>query len=107
MEHSMLDRRALLLAGVGFFVSPAARAEDEDDHDQARRALKRGEIRPLTDIMAQLQGQLGGEVIEVSFKNKRGGRTYAYEFTVLTPSGRISEVLVDAATAKILEREDD
>jgi uncharacterized membrane protein YkoI len=105
MECSMLDRRALLLAGVWFSASPVAHAED--DHDQAWRALKRGEIRPLTDILAQLQGQLGGEVIEVSFKSKRRGRNYAYEFTVLTPSGRISEVLVDAATAKILEREDD
>ena len=101
----MPDRRALLLAGLCFSVSSVAHAED--DHDQARRALKRGEIRPLPDIMTQLRGQQGGEVIEVSFKSKRGSRNYAYEFTVLTPRGRISEVLVDAATAKILEREDD
>jgi uncharacterized membrane protein YkoI len=54
-----------------------------------------------------LKPHLGGEIIEVSFKPKRRGRNYAYEFKVVTPKGRISEVLVDATTAKILKREDE
>ena len=102
----MLDRRACLLAGLSLSFSCLANADD-NDHEQARLALRRGEIRPLSQIMEELRSQIGGEVIEVSFKTKRRGRNYAYEFKVVMPNGRLSEVLVDAATAKILKREDD
>lgn len=107
----MFDRRIFLF--VGLFTSLAHMAsanddhDDDDDHERARLALQRGEIRPLTEIMGRLQAELGGEVIEVEFKNRRRNRNFAYQFKVLTPRGRISEVLVDAATAKILERDDD
>jgi uncharacterized membrane protein YkoI len=100
----MRVRRACLVAGLCFGFSHVLYAEG--DHDRARRALQRGEIRPLTAIMQQIQTQLGGEVIEVEFKGQGKGRKHLYEFKILTPSGRISEVLVDAATAEILGRED-
>jgi uncharacterized membrane protein YkoI len=111
LELSMFDRRIFLF--VGLFTSSAHMAsadddhDDDDDHERARLALQRGEIRPLTEIMGRLQAELGGEVIEVEFKHRRRNRVFAYQFKVLTPRGRISEVLVDAATAKILERDDD
>jgi uncharacterized membrane protein YkoI len=82
-------------------------SHSDDDHERARLALQRGQIRSLTDIMGQLSAELGGEVIEVKFKDRKRNRNYAYEFKVLTPKGRVSEVLVDAATAKVLEREED
>jgi uncharacterized membrane protein YkoI len=101
----MIDRRVCLLAGLTLSFSGFAIADP--DHEQARLALKRGEIRSLSNIMEELRPQLGGEIIEVSFKAKRRGRNHAYEFKVLTPNGRVSEVLVDAATAKVLKREVD
>src|ERR687894_693895 len=100
----MFDRHIFLF--VGLFTSLAHMASADDDHERARLALQRGEIRPLTEIMGRLQAELGGEVIEVEFKHRRRNRIFAYQFKILTPSGRISEVLVDAATAKILERDD-
>jgi uncharacterized membrane protein YkoI len=102
----MVNRRVCVLVGLSVLFGRYANAED-DDHEQARLALRRGEIRPLSQIMEELKTQLGGEVIEVSFKPKRRGRNYAYEFKVVTPKGRISEILVDATTAKILKREDE
>ena len=101
----MIDRRACLVGRTEPVFSRFANAGE--DHEQARLALRRGEIRPLSQIMQELRSELGGEVIEVSFKSKRRGRNYAYEFKVVMPNGRLSEVLVDAATAKILKREDE
>jgi uncharacterized membrane protein YkoI len=102
----MVDRRTCLLAGLSLSFSRFASADD-NEQEQARLALRRGEIRSLSDIIEELKVQLGGEIIEVSFKPKRRGRNHAYEFKVVTPKGRVSEVLVDATTAKILKREDD
>ena len=101
----MIDRRAFLLAGLGLLSSGFASALD--DHEQARLALRRGEIRSLSHIMEELKLQVPGEVIEVQFKPKKRGRNHAYEFKIVKPNGRVSEVLVDAVTAKILEHEDD
>jgi uncharacterized membrane protein YkoI len=102
----MVNRRTCLLAGLILSLGHVALADD-NDHEQARLALRRGEIRSLSEIIEELKLQLGGEIIEIQFKPRRRGRNHAYEFKVVTPKGRISEVLVDAATAKILKREDD
>lgn len=111
----MLDRRAFFLAtGLCLAANNQAYAQSDDDrrnrkagdrgdHVRARRALQQGEIRSLSEIMAELRSQLGGEVIEVELTSKGG--TYVYEFKVLTSSGRVSEVEVDAATGKIIKTE--
>ena len=110
----MLDRRKFFLT-VGPYLAagqaawaeqrPARKADHRGDHDRARRALERGEIRSLRKIIADLQPELGGEVIEVELKHKDG--IYVYEFKVLPSSGRLWEVYVDAATGKIIRREQD
>jgi uncharacterized membrane protein YkoI len=107
MEVTMLHRRACLGAGLCF---PFGRyAWGADDNERARRAFQRGEIRSLSDIITAVRSQLGGEVIEVSFKREQRGvrGVYVYEFKVLASNGRVSEVSVDAATAKIIKREVD
>jgi uncharacterized membrane protein YkoI len=104
LEKLMFDRRALLL-GAATGLGLADHALAEGDHDAARRALQNGEIRPLLEILDTLRPELGGEVIEVNFKGKRRARPHVYEFKVLNSDGRLSEVTVDAATAKIIKRE--
>ena len=76
---------------------------DRDNHDKARRAFQQGKIRSLSDIMTGLRAELGGEVIEVELKDKRG--LYYYKFKVLTSNGRLGEITVDAVTGKVVERE--
>ena len=73
------------------------------DHDRARRAVERGEARPLSDILTQVRPALGGEVAGVDFRRKSG--RWIYEFRVLSPAGQMTEVYVDASTADILKRE--
>jgi hypothetical protein len=113
-EPQMLDRRGFILAlgpslaaGQAGWAEerPGRKAADRGDHDRARRALQRGEIRSLSEILADLKPELGGEVIEVELKSKNGG--YLYKFKILPSSGRLWEVYVDAATGKITKREPD
>ncbi|MBS0235333.1 MAG: PepSY domain-containing protein [Proteobacteria bacterium] len=86
---------------------PALADDDDDrDHEIARKALSEGRIRPLTEIMDGLRVQFPGQVVGVEFKAKKSG-VFIYEFKVLTPDGKLKEVKVDAATAKILKIEDD
>jgi uncharacterized membrane protein YkoI len=103
----MSYRRAFLLAMASCLAAgDVVRADSSDDrrnHDQARRAFQQGQIRSLSDIMAELRPELGGEVIEVELKNKGWG--YYYKFKVLAPNGRIGEISVDATNGKVIERE--
>lgn len=78
---------------------------DRHDHESARRALEEGRARPLAEILEQVRGQLGGEVIGVEFDREDG--RYVYEFKVITRGGRLREVYVDALTAAILKDEED
>ena len=110
----MVERRGLLLMiAVCMAATGSARSQDTSgtspngrhsrDHENARNALQQGKIRPLSDILVELRTQLQGEVIEVELE--REGEIYIYEFKILAPSGRVSEVKVDAATGKILKTE--
>jgi len=83
----------------------SATAHADDDADRALRALERGEVRPLAEILAAVEPELGGEIVGVEFEREDG--RHVYEFEVVTPAGRLVEVYVDAATARVLEREED
>ena len=78
---------------------PAA-ARDSDDQDRARAALAAGEIRPLSDILAEVERRYLGRVIEVELDREDG--RWVYELKLLPPSGRVFELEVDAATAALL-----
>jgi uncharacterized membrane protein YkoI len=105
----MIDRRAIFLAVASCPVAShvvfagSSELRDRGDHDRARLAFQQGQIRSLNELMVELRSNLGGEVIEVELKDKRG--TYYYKFKVLAPDGRLGELSVDAATGKIVERE--
>jgi uncharacterized membrane protein YkoI len=105
----VFDGRAIFLAVASCFAaSHDVRAEpselrDRGDHDRARHAFQQGQIRSLNELIAELRPELGGQVIEVELKHKRG--TYYYILKVLAPDGRLGELSVDAATGKIVQRE--
>jgi uncharacterized membrane protein YkoI len=104
----MADRRTIVFAVASCLASShvvhagSSDLKDRDDHERARRAFQQGQIRSLGELMTQLRSDLGGEVIEVELKTKRG--TYYYKFKVLAPDGRLSELSADAATGKIVDR---
>jgi uncharacterized membrane protein YkoI len=115
MEAKFLDRRCFLLAAGPLVLGAAAawaddddrrRSDDEDDdHDRAMEALQQGRVRPLAQILAEVEQDLGGQVVGVEFDDEEG--VYVYEFRVVTDAGRLREVYVDATSGRILNIEDD
>ena len=96
---------ALSFASAGTLRADDGGDRDDDDHDQARRALEEGEVKPLFEILEAVKDKMEGEVVGVEFEHK-GGR-YVYEFKVISASGRLREIYVDAMTAEILKSERD
>lgn len=94
--------RAIAFAFAVALAGSAARAdEDRHDHDAARRAVERGEIRPLAEILDRLRGKLPGEVIRIEVERKKG--RWVYELRLADANGRLFEAYVDGATAEIVE----
>ena len=97
---------ALCVAVLGV-ASVMADADDGKarEHDAIRGALQRGEVQPLAKILAIAQEKVPGDVIEVELETERG--TLIYEIKVLTQSGRVREIKIDARTGTVLTIEDD
>jgi uncharacterized membrane protein YkoI len=101
-----LSTAALCLAIV--LALPAGFADDrkeQREQDAIREALQRGEVLPLVKILALAQQAVPGDVIEVELERKRGA--LVYEIKVLTSSGRVREIKLDARTGTVLKIEDD
>jgi uncharacterized membrane protein YkoI len=77
----------------------------DEDHERAREALAAGEIRPLKEIVDNVQHRCGGKVIEVELdQNTSNGRQFwLYQLHLLMPTGDVLRLDVDAASAQILE----
>lgn len=107
MGAMLLGRRCFLLAAGPLVLGAAAAcADDEDeDHDRAMDALQQGRVRPLAEILAEVEQDLGGQVVGVEFDDEEG--VYVYAFRVVTSAGRLREVYVDATSGRILGFEDD
>src|SRR5262249_18412299 len=69
------------------------------DHDDARRAVERGEMRPLAEIFAKLRGKLPGDIVRVEVEHENG--EWQYELRTVDAQGRLFEVLVDGRTGEI------
>ena len=102
---SMFARFRPLLSGLvlaalfsGFLAAGPARA-DERPHDEVRRAVERGEIRPLAEIRDAIRDKLPGEIVGVEIERKRG--RWLYEFRVIDQRGRLLEAYVDARSGEI------
>lgn len=93
----------LIVMTLAIGLSSAA-AEDRDrrrDHDAARQGLEQNQILSLEKILAVVRQQVSGEIAGIELENKRGG--WLYEIKVISPSGRMQEIYVDARTGEILK----
>jgi len=100
---------APLLTALSLSLAPAVVHADDHhhkkDHENAREALRRGEILPLTRILALAQQRVPGDVIKVELDDDHA--RLIYEIKLLTPNGRVREVELDARTGAVLKVEDD
>ena len=96
-----------LAALLGRGVVGALADDEKRDHDLARKALLEGRIRPLTDITEVVRSKVPGEILSVQIEFDDQKRRFVYEFDIITPAGKLKEVDIDAATATILNIEED
>ncbi len=87
---------AFLLASQG-----AQADHREEDHEQARAALERGEVAPLAKAIAKVQSLYAGDVVETEIESEHG--RFYYEIKLLTPEGRVLKLLLDARTLEIVK----
>jgi uncharacterized membrane protein YkoI len=95
-----MRRALLLLLPMTMLAIPAARADGRRDHERARSALAAGEIRPLAELLAEVERRYVGRVVETELEREDG--RWIYEFKLLPPSGRVVELHLDAATGALL-----
>ncbi len=72
-----------------------------DDHEEARRAVERGELKPLSEILARIEKEFAGRVLEVELERQRENRL-VYEIELLTPDGLVLEIRYDGRTGERL-----
>ena len=73
------------------------------DHDAARDAVRQQQIIPLAEIIPDILNEFDARLLEAEFEREDGA--FVYELELITSSGRMIEVMVDAATGEILEVE--
>jgi hypothetical protein len=94
--------RWLIVALVLLLLPPAADpALAQSDPDRARSAVQAGEARPLGDILARIQGQYPGRVLDAQLGQR--GQGWVYQIRILGPGGDVVELTVDARTGEVLQ----
>lgn len=81
------------------------RDDEQEDRDAVLDAVRRGEILPLPRLKALVLERWPGELVALSVDREKG--RIVYEFRVLRPDGRLTEVEVNAADGSILEVENE
>lgn len=97
-----MRRRMFLVApllAAPLMATPAP-ARERRDHERARAALEAGEIRPLSDLLAEVERRFRGRVIEAELQRDDG--QWFYEFKILPQNGRVFDVELDAATGALM-----
>jgi uncharacterized membrane protein YkoI len=92
--------RAALLVVVGTLLASPGWADRKGDHDRARAAVQAGEVMPLPDVLARLQGSHPGQVLELELEREDG--RWIYEVKLLQGDGRLLRLELDARTAQVL-----
>ena len=78
-------------------IAPPAGAQD--DHDQALQAVKSGKIIALTKILAEVEQQFDGRIVEVELvQDESAEQEFVYKVELLTAVGDLIEIFYDART---------
>lgn len=88
---------ALVLA---CFALPAV-ADDKLSQDEILAAVRRGDLRPFSEIEEKVRAKLPGAVIKVEVERDDG--MLVYEFRTLDSRGRRHDVYIDGKTGDIVE----
>ncbi|MGB5559683.1 MAG: PepSY domain-containing protein [Paracoccaceae bacterium] len=73
----------------------------DHDHDRARDAVVRHDAQPLSAILPEIERRYEARMMAVKFEAEDG--LLVYEIELITATGRIFEVVVDAASGNIVK----
>jgi uncharacterized membrane protein YkoI len=90
---------ALLLTLVSG-MSPVAIASSPHDHEKARTAFEKGEIKPLSFILDIAAKDYPGDVLEVELENEN--KKWIYEIKILTKNNVLQKVKIDAKNGSVI-----
>jgi uncharacterized membrane protein YkoI len=83
----------------------AGKDSHQDDHVEARELLRRGEILPLDHILDIAQRRVAGDVIEIELEREDEG--WEYKVKVLTPTGLVRKITLNARNGAVVKIKDD
>jgi uncharacterized membrane protein YkoI len=93
-----------VVPGSGQGESPLSlQMKRRSEQDRAREAERRGIVMPYSVMLGRLQKLSPGDVVSVRLWERSEDR-WIYQFRVLSPSGRFSDVSMDAKTARLINR---
>ena len=75
-------------------------AQRMDEAARARAAVQRGEILRLSEVLPKIRDQFDCEVLDAFLV--ANGSSYTYRLSILTRDGRLADLLVDAATGRLI-----
>lgn len=110
LKPIMVVHAGLLAVSVAFSAMAATPSlADDDDQDRARKAMLSGEVRPLVEVLMQVESTYEGEIIEVELEEE-GGRLIngewqsllLYEIKLVTPQGNLVKLEYDARNLELL-----
>lgn len=96
--HGILPAAGLILSGL-ILANPSL-ADDRQDHDRARQALEAKEILPLQTLLASIERQHPGQIMEVELEREHG--RWRYEIKLLRSNGSLVKLEIDARDGSIL-----
>lgn len=70
-----------------------------------RDAVTNNEILPLSELKAIVVARFGSNIVDIEIDMEKG--LWIYEFKIISASGRLVEVYMDAETGRILDVEND
>lgn len=77
-------------------------ASDKGDHERALQAVQSGQVLPLAKVLALVEREHPGQVLEVELESH--AQRWLYEIKLLQPDGRLLKLKLDARTGEILKR---
>lgn len=105
----MIFRRILLCTLLAYSALPGAgKLEwDDDNHsyDQARRALDRGEVLPLSEVIKHLRRHNKGDIVATEYEYEFDN--WVYEFKLIDEQGSMSMVHINARDGSLVQVSDD
>ena len=78
---------------------------DGYDHDRALKAVRKGEVLPLEQVLTIVRAKYKGAVVHTKLEREHG--VWVYELKILDRNGRMREIYINAKTGKLLKIEYD